>query len=73
MGYREKEPVPISEDKPLQEYFEHIKDQHIVDFLRKVHETTPVSIDTIAYFLNCDSQKAHTVLKEITNDFSDFI
>ena len=73
MGYREKEPVPISEDKPLQEYFEHIKDQHIVDQLRKVHETSSVSIDVIMYFLNCDASKARSVLNDITIDFSDII
>lgn len=73
MGYREKEPVPMSEDKPLQEYFEHIRDQHIIEILRKIHEETPISADTIAYFLDCDMEKARSVLKDINNDFSDFI
>lgn len=73
MGYREKEPVPISEDKPLREYFEHIRDQHIIDVLRRIHEERPLSVDIIAYFLDCDIEKAHFVLRDINNDFSDFI
>lgn len=73
MGYREKEPVPISEDKPLREYFEHIREQHIIEVLRRIHEDAPISADTIAYFLDCDIEKARSVLKDISNDFSDFV
>lgn len=73
MGYKEKEPVPIRDDAPLREYFEHIKEQHLIELLRKTHEVNPVSIETIAYFLNCNKQRAEAVLSDLTNDFSDFI
>lgn len=73
MGYKDREPVPISEDKPIQEYFELVKNQHIIETLRGSHEKEPLSLETIAYFLNCDLEKARSAQKDITDDFSDFI
>lgn len=71
-GTRKKEPLPISEDKNLQEYFDHTRNNHIIDLLRRVHMTTPVSADTISYFLDCELEKANEILLTFNSNWSEF-
>ena len=75
-GTAQKEPYPIAEDKALKEYFEHARDSHLIDLLRRVHANKAISVDVIMYFLDCDLQKANeilTSLKSDLDDLSDFI
>lgn len=75
-GNAQKEPYPIVEDKALKEYFEHARDSHVIDLLRRVHANKAISVDAIMYFLDCDLQKANeilTSLKSDLDDLSDFI
>lgn len=75
-GNAQKEPYPIAEDKALKEYFEHARDSHLIDLLRRVHANKAISVDVIMYFLDCDLQKANeilTSLKSDLDDLSDFI
>lgn len=75
-GNAQKEPYPIAEDKALKEYFEHARDSHLIDLLRRVHASKAASVDDIMYFLACDQQKANEILtsfKSDLDDLSDFI
>lgn len=72
-GYKEKEFAPISDDTPLKEYFEHVRDRHLVELLRRVHENKSLSLSDISYYLDCDAARASAVLKDLNDDFSDFI
>lgn len=69
---RTKEPLPISEERNLKEHFEHTRDNHLIELLRRVHINSPVSADTISYFLNCSRQKATQILKKFNSDMNEF-
>lgn len=75
-GNKLKEPYPISDDKALKEFFEHARTQHLIEVLSHVHSKNALSIDEIAYFLNCDPKDANDILCSFNNnlgDFSEFI
>lgn len=70
-GNAQKEPYPIAEDKALKEYFEHARDSHLIDLLRRVHASKAISVDVIMYFLDCDLQKANEILSSLNSDLDD--
>ena len=71
-GNKQKEPYPISDDTALMEFFERSKNNHLIEILRRVHMSKPVSLDTIMYFLDCNSRKAAEILASFTSDLGDF-
>lgn len=75
-GNKQKEPYPIRSDTALRELFEHTRDKYLIETLRRANDNSPVSVNTISYFLDCDFQKANDILasfNENLGDFSDFI
>ena len=71
-GNQKKEPYAISDDKALLEFFEHSKYNHLIELLRRVHTYSAISVATIAYFLDCDFQKANEILNAFNSDLGDF-
>ena len=62
----------ISDDKALTEFFESSKINHLIELLRRVHTCNSISASTIAYFLDCDTQKANEILTAFNSDLGDF-
>ena len=48
------------------------KYNHLVELLRRVHTYSAISVETIAYFLDCDFQKANEILNAFNSDLGDF-
>lgn len=66
------EPWPLKDDKDIFGQFERAKEEHIIEIFHKLFLKETVSVNDIMYFLDCDIEKANTILRRFESELRDF-